>query len=638
MNSNTKPPPVESRSTLAAWLRRASESSQPVRLFVAFVAVMAAWCGRVSLIPLTGDQVPFLFYVIAVIASAWYGGLFSGLFATALSILVGTCLDSHMPLFLGPQRFFWFLVFTVVGVSISWAFESSHAARRRAEAALACQLIEVTERKQAERRFRKLFEGVRDHSIVMLDPSGNVTMWNEGAKNLFGYEASEILGHSHVELFGADDRETGTPRRELDEAIAKGSASLEGWRVRRDRSRFWGYSSVTALYDEGKLEGFVKISRDVTDRKKSDESLILSRNSLMSLVNSAMDGIITIDDEQRIVLFNPAAETMFGERADEVVGQRIERLIPARYRPTHESHVKRFGETGVTNRQMGDLGAVSGLRADGTEFPMEASISQMTIRGRQQFTVIIRDVSQRKKTEAELKIAFAELQRSNGELEQFAYVASHDLQEPLRAVSGCVQVLQRRYKDKLDSYAEELIGHTVAGAVRMQTLIEDLLAYSRLATRGKEFAPTDCREIVKRALANLDVAIKESGAVIDIDELPTVRGDATQLTQLFQNLISNAMKFRGDAPPAIEVRARRDGAAWLFSVNDRGIGIASEYFDRIFVIFQRLHMRTDYPGTGIGLSVCKKIVERHGGRIWVESEPGKGSTFFFTLSDQGGHA
>jgi len=251
-------------------------------------------------------------------------------------------------------------------------------------------------------------------------------------------------------------------------------------------------------------------------------------------------------------------------------------------------------------------------------------------------------VAERERAEAELKKLNEELEqrvadrtldlkRSNEDLEQFAYVASHDLLEPLRMVTNYLQLLQERYHGKLDQSADDFIGFAREGAERMQVLINDLLQYSRVGTRPKEFRPADTDKVLKDSLSNLKVAIDESRAKITSAPLPTVVGDPVQLTQLFQNLIGNAIKFRGEQPLAIHVGAEQRDGAWQFSVRDNGIGIASKDFERIFIIFQRLHARKKYPGTGIGLAVCKKIVERHGGRIWVESEPGKGTTFYFTL-------
>jgi len=250
------------------------------------------------------------------------------------------------------------------------------------------------------------------------------------------------------------------------------------------------------------------------------------------------------------------------------------------------------------------------------------------------------DITERKHAEIELREAHEELKRSNAELEQFAYVASHDLQEPLRMVSSYTQLLLRRFGDKFDGDSREFMGYIVDGAARMKQLIEDLLAYSRVGTKGKEFREVAVEEALLRAVSNLRAAIQETSAAVTWDALPTVMADDTQLAQLFQNLIGNALKFRSTSVPRIHVFVSNNEPAWHFMVRDNGIGIEPQYFERIFMVFQRLHNKADYPGTGIGLAICKKVVERHGGRIWVESRPGDGSAFHFTLPKrtEGGNA
>lgn len=233
--------------------------------------------------------------------------------------------------------------------------------------------------------------------------------------------------------------------------------------------------------------------------------------------------------------------------------------------------------------------------------------------------------------EHQLRAAVAELERSNSELEQFAYVASHDLQEPLRMVGSYTGLLKRRYHGRLDAEADEFIDFAVDGVTRMRALINDLLAYSRVGRGEQRVAPADSRAALDRALANLQTGIAERRAEIRIGSLPAVLGDELQLTQLFQNLLANGLKFCKDGRPEISIDARREGDQWVFTIRDNGIGIDPKYRDRIFLIFQRLHGRDEFPGTGIGLAICKKIVERHGGRIWVESEPGKGAAFRFTM-------
>jgi light-regulated signal transduction histidine kinase (bacteriophytochrome) len=278
------------------------------------------------------------------------------------------------------------------------------------------------------------------------------------------------------------------------------------------------------------------------------------------------------------------------------------------------------------------------VRKDGSRFIADVIITAIRDgSGKLQgFSKITRDITERKQSEEQLQSTLVELERSNKELEQFAYVASHDLQEPLRMVSSYTQLLAQKYEDQLDDKAKKFIGYAVDGAVRMQTLINDLLAYSRVSTQGKTLKTIDSHAALGAALRNLATTIEDNRAIVVNDDLPIVRADATQLSQLFQNLIGNAIKFQRADLPRIQISVCDLGSEWRFSVKDNGIGIEAKYAEKVFVIFQRLHTRQEYPGTGIGLAICKRIVERHGGRIWFESEPGTGSTFYFTLPKRKG--
>ena len=350
------------------------------------------------------------------------------------------------------------------------------------------------------------------------------------------------------------------------------------------------------------------------------------------LLESAPDPIVIVDQQGVISIVNRQTEVSFGYSRDELLGQPVEILLPERFRGTHSGHRANY-QSHPRTRPMGIGLELFGRRKDGSEFPVEISLSPMTADGHTLITSIIRDITWRKQVEERLRATLEDLARSNRELEQFAYVASHDLQEPLRMVASYTQLLSRRYKGKLDDEADEFIGFAVDGARRMQELINDLLTYSRVGSRPLELQPVDTGRVVDRVITDLGGAIEDSGARVTRDaDFPTVQADPTQIQQLFQNLIANGMKFhRPSVQPEVHIGVRMADGCWVFSVSDNGIGIEPQYQDRIFVLFQRLHTRSEYPGTGIGLAICKKIVERHGGTISMHSQAGVGTTFEFTL-------
>ncbi|GAK54046.1 sensory transduction histidine kinase [Candidatus Moduliflexus flocculans] len=362
-------------------------------------------------------------------------------------------------------------------------------------------------------------------------------------------------------------------------------------------------------------------SQDITERKQAE--LELERQTEMlgehaELLDLAH--IVIRDRENRIIWWSKGAARLYGWAAEEVIGHVTHALLRTQFPESFDAYQTDLMTHDVWEDELAHI-----TRAGARVVVASHQVLHRDQRGvPNRILEVNNDITTQKRIEEELRC-------SNAELEQFAYVASHDLQEPLRALAGMVQLLQQRYQDKLDALGQEFIKHAVEAALRMQTLINDLLAFSRVGTRGKPFAPTSVEKVLKALLLSLSVAIRESGAAITYDPLPTIMADELQIMQLLQNLIGNAIKFRGDQPPRIHLSAAQTPEGWQFAVRDNGIGIEAQYFERIFVVFQRLHTRREYPGTGIGLALCKKIVERHGGRIWVESQPKQGSTFYFTL-------
>jgi len=333
-----------------------------------------------------------------------------------------------------------------------------------------------------------------------------------------------------------------------------------------------------------------------------------------------------------IVLLNVRAEKEFGYRRDELVGQQVKNIIPEGFAERIIADGTRSAAEALA-QQIGTGIELIGRRKDGSEFPIEIMLSPLESADGILVTAAIRNISVRKLAEANLVRKLDELYRSNEELGQFAYIASHDLQEPLRMVASYTQLLSRKYKGKLDTEADEYIAFAVDGANRMQRLIQDLLAFSRVGTKGKDLVDTSSEAALLQALQNLRGAITESGAQVTHDPMPAVLADEMQLTQLFQNIIGNAIKYQKPGIPQVHISAARNGGdKWMFSVKDNGLGIDPQYFDKIFGMFQRLHKREEFAGTGIGLAICKKIAERHGCSILVESTLGQGSTFRFALA------
>jgi PAS domain S-box-containing protein len=524
------------------------------------------------------------------------------------------------------------IVGTFLGLSIAaaagWSMQRDLNMRRVADEHLA----------QMEGRYRGLLEAAPD-AMVVVNAAGDIVLLNVQAEKQFGYSRDELLGQKvkniipegFAERLVADG--TRTKADALDQRIGTG-IELSG--RRKDGSRFPIEIMLSPLEspDSGIL--VTAAIRNISVRKAADEHLAQMEGRYRGLLEAAPDAMVVVDIAGAIVLLNVQAEKQFGYSRDELLGQKVKNIIPEGFAERLLADALRSTEDALAQK-IGTGIELSGRRKNGSEFPIEIMLSPLQSADGLLVTAAIRDISVRKQADEHLLLKMDELNRSNEELGQFAYIASHDLQEPLRMVASYTQLLSRRYKGKLDADADDFIGYAVDGANRMQRLIQDLLTYSRVGTKGINLTDISSEKALQHALVNLQGAIGESAAVVTHDPLPDVMADEIQLTQLFQNLVGNGIKYHSIDSPRVHISVARQGAKkWLFSVKDNGLGIDRQYFERIFGMFQRLHKREEFAGTGIGLAICKKIVERHGGHISVESQPGQGSTFRFALTGSEG--
>ncbi|HEY2845435.1 MAG TPA: PAS domain S-box protein [Bryobacteraceae bacterium] len=460
-------------------------------------------------------------------------------------------------------------------------------------------------------RYRTLLETAPD-GIVVVNQAGEIVLLNAQAEEQFGYSRHELTGRpvSGILPQGFLHGRTESDSRAGIEVLAR----------RRDHSEF-SAEILLRTVQRGEETLTTAAVRDISARKAAEKSLAESNGRARGLLDAAPDALVVVGADGRMVLANARAAAQLGYRPEELNGQPVTKIIPAGWQ--HQCEQKHA--TAAIELEL--------RRKDGSAFPAELCLSAFETSEGVLVTAAFREITLRKQAEEDVARKIEALTRANEELGQFAYTASHDLQEPLRMVASYTGLLSKRYKGKLDADADDFIAFAADGAIRMQQLIQGLLAYSRVGTRGRELTGVSSEDAFRQALMNLRATIERSQAVITHDPLPVVLADENQLIQVFQNLLSNGVLYQNPGTPQVHVSASQNGdQKWIFSVRDNGLGIEAQHFAKIFEVFQRLHGRDRFPGTGIGLAICKRIVERHGGTISVESQPGAGSTFRFALA------
>lgn len=504
-----------------------------------------------------------------------------------------------------------------------------------AEVAACAAVRDVTERmlteealRDSEARYRAIFEGA-GIGIAQVDPRGRPIISNPALQRMLGYTAAELRTMVFTDFTHPDDVDTNRARYQELMAGQRDHFELEKRYYRKDGQLIWGHLTVSSVRDDRGNPSFaISMVDDVTAHKMAVDSLKRSEARFRHLVEGSIEGICVIR-HAKLLFANQAFAAMHGYDTPEAILDLDSKwsLIA----PQERERLRVYQNARMRGEESPTRYTYQGMRQDGSLIWLELLASVIDWEGEPATLATTIDITDRKEAEDALTLQTRELTRSNAELEQFAYVASHDLQEPLRKVANYTRLLSQRYQGQFDDKADKYIAYIIDGATRMQRLIQDLLTYSRVGRGGIALEPTDMEAVMKETLCALDMALRDSGARVTHDPLPIVMAHPSQMRQLLQNLIGNAVKFRGEAPSHVQVSAEPAGKTWAFAVKDNGIGIEPQYAERIFAVFQRLHTRDAYPGTGIGLAICKKIVEGHGGRIWVESQPGEGTTFRFTL-------
>jgi PAS domain S-box-containing protein len=476
-----------------------------------------------------------------------------------------------------------------------------------------------------DEQLRKLSRAVEQSpvSVVITDLEGSIEYINPRFTEVTGYTLEEVLG-KNPRILKSGEMPPEAYQHLWQTIKAGGVWRGEFYNRKKNGELYWERASISPILDErGSITHFVAVKEDITEWKRTEAELRLQSR----LIDLAHDAILIRKPGGEIAYWNQGAQRIYGWPREQAVGRIAQDLLKTQF-PIPLSEIE-----AQVMREGSWEGELVQFRADGQVVIVASHwvVDREDPSAVKPILQISSDITERKRARALVERRAEELAQSNAELEQFAYVVSHDLQEPLRMVASYLELLAKRYKGQLDEKADTFINYAVDGAVRMKILIDELLSLSRVTTKAKPLRLMDSQIALDEARENLRHAISEKKAVVTSSSLPAIRGDYTQIVQLFQNLIGNGIKFCEAKPPHVHVAAECRGDEWVFSVRDNGIGIAAHHMERIFKIFQRLHGRTSYPGTGMGLAICKKVVERHGGKIWAESRPDHGSTFYFTI-------
>lgn len=487
--------------------------------------------------------------------------------------------------------------------------------------------------RESEERFRLLVESVKDYAIFRIDPNGKISSWNKGAQFMTGFSEAEILG-KHVSVFyTVESVKKNEPEENLKIALEKGIHRGIDWKVKKDGSLFYAEAVCTPFFDDkGMLKGYSKVMQDITDKKIAEDLMGEQREQIETIIGNAPSAVIVIDEKGNIIRWNAKAEQIFGWTLNEVLNKPMhEFIMPERFVAAHYQGIHHFLKTGhgpVINKVI----EIAAVRKNKEEFPIELGISAVRSRGKYIFIAFITDITERKKNEEQLKTAYEALDLSNKELEAFTYSVSHDLRAPIRAIHSYTDILSKQLSEVLNEDNRRIMNSVQRNTSKMSQLINDLLELSHLGQKELQREKVDMDKVVNTVLEGMKHLSAFKKVNFKISPLPEAHADYNLMVQVFQNLISNAVKYSSlKENPEVEIGSTNEGLNTVYYVKDNGAGFDMKYYNKLFGVFQRLHSQEEFEGTGVGLTIVKRVIDKHHGKVWAESEPGKGAAFYFYI-------